>query len=350
MAEASLFWDGAILGDATIAPYDDDEFTDVLRELLTPDRTIAGVLRSNLAGYSNNLEVSNPSGETVRVPTGLALIDGKLYRNSGNVDFTASISSRYYRAILRKSFAAQTVRADLLGPGAGVPALTQVDGVTWEVPLATIYNTGSVLTITDERVFLPRIYTENLEDDAVDTDALADEAITAAKIASGTLDYQLIESLTTSPGDTAITFSAIPATYTHLRIIGSFRSNTSTTFLSMRFNGDAGANYSRIIGQINQAGTVYGSLLTGQTAIFIGLQNSAGADGFSSAVIEIPAYAGGGKKSVMGRSYYLEAAVATQAQGGGYWNSVNAITSITLMAQTTDEFAEGCVASLYGIR
>lgn len=182
MTESSLVWGGTVTGDAVDAPYDDDEFSDLLRELVTADRTIEGVVKTNLASFSGLLAITNPAGTTVRVASGVGFVDGKMYYNDANIDFAAGTSGQYYRVVLRKSFAGQTVRAAILGPSGSAPALTQTDGVTWEVALATIYNSGGVLSITDERVFVNRVYAGMFDAGAVNTADIANDAVDNTKV------------------------------------------------------------------------------------------------------------------------------------------------------------------------
>lgn len=152
MAEISLPWANNGVGDGQA--YDDDEWSDWQRKAFTSDRTTQGVI----AGYANTLTVSNPAGNTIRVATGAAWVDGKFYETDANVDNTISTpvsGSYFYRIVLQKSWAAQTVRIAVLGPDvASPPAVTQTDGTTWEISLATVESTsGAVVTVTDTRAY-----------------------------------------------------------------------------------------------------------------------------------------------------------------------------------------------------
>lgn len=153
MTEESTFWGGTAIGDH--GTYTDDQFSDFMRILFQRDRTSEGVVPAQLS----ELAVTNPSGVTIRTSSGYALVDGKLYHNSANIDndISAPVSgSYYYRIVLRKDFAAQTVRLTVLGPDiSAYPALTQNDGSVWEIPLAKIQITSaSVITVTNERVYV----------------------------------------------------------------------------------------------------------------------------------------------------------------------------------------------------
>ena len=157
MAEISMMWGGTSTGDA--GPYEDYDFTDWLRKMFVVDNTVEGVL----AGYANKLQVTNPAGNTIRVATGAALIDGKFYENTDVKDSTISNPSagnnRYDRVVLRKDWVSQTIRiAILTGTEAAsptVPTVTQIDEDTWEISICRIYITDAgVITLTDEREYL----------------------------------------------------------------------------------------------------------------------------------------------------------------------------------------------------
>ncbi len=155
MTETSFYWGGTTIGDATDSPYDNDEFSDIWRKLFQRDRATQGPID----GYENELVITNPSGLTIRMDTGAALVDGKFYENDAQIDtilVAPAVLTRIDRFVLRKSWGSQTVRMIVIAgtEGAGVPGLTQTDGVTWDVPLAQVsITTGSVVTITSEREF-----------------------------------------------------------------------------------------------------------------------------------------------------------------------------------------------------
>jgi hypothetical protein len=152
MTQRSWYWGGTSLGDAALpapygAPYTDDMFSDVFAMLLSMDRTTQGVVPSERTGFDGLLEVTNPTGTTISVDTGIALVDGKVFASDANESFTTSGDGTYY-AVVRKSWAAQTARLAL------VTSVVQTDGVTWDLPLATIVVSGGTHTVTDTRVFL----------------------------------------------------------------------------------------------------------------------------------------------------------------------------------------------------
>lgn len=160
MTETSRFWGGTATGDAASAPYDAEaEFAEVLRSIaaahgVTTDKS--GVFRDE----ENELAVTGGSGQ-VSVNTGRALVDGTWYKNDASVNVavaTPAGATRIDRIVLRKDFAAKTVRITKIdgAEGGGAPALVQSAGVTWDAPLAQVsITTGGVITVTDQRDFIP---------------------------------------------------------------------------------------------------------------------------------------------------------------------------------------------------
>ncbi len=156
MTQSSFPWAGSTIGDC--GPYTDDKYSDIWKKLFVHDNSAEGVLQ----GYLNALLVSNPSGNTIRVASGAALVDGKFFENTADVDNLIATpgagTNRYDRVVLQKDFAAQTVRiAILTGTPAGspsVPALTQTDGALWEISLARVYITDAgVITVTNDQEY-----------------------------------------------------------------------------------------------------------------------------------------------------------------------------------------------------
>ena len=158
MTEKSRPWDGTATGDATEAPYDaPTEFAEILMAIAQAAKL------SNKGGVfkevDNALAVSGTSSP-VAVNTGQAMVWGTWYKNDASVNVaipTPAGSTRIDRIVLRKSWSSQTVRITRIAgtEGGAAPAMTQVAGTTWDVPLATVsITTGGVITVTDAREYL----------------------------------------------------------------------------------------------------------------------------------------------------------------------------------------------------
>ena len=150
---------------------------------------------------------------------------------------------------------------------------------------------------------------------------------------------------TISPSGTAlITFSSIPATYTDLRIVVASAVNVGLHNISLQYNGDTAANYSRtsLFGDGSSAGSFresnfstlglerYAYLSTGECVYTIDIMNYANTTTY---------------KTLLCRAN--NAGVGTSATVG-LWRSTAAITSISI-AITGSSFTAGSQASLYGI-
>jgi hypothetical protein len=157
MAETSMPWDGTTVGDATTAPYDaPNEFAQIMRALSytsgVPNR--GGVMRTL------NRLLGTGAATPVQIDTGQALCQGTFYENSAavTVAIPPSIVSRIDRIVLRKDPVAQTIRITRVAgvEAAGIPpALTQVSGGVWDTPLCQVSLAIAVITLIDEREFLP---------------------------------------------------------------------------------------------------------------------------------------------------------------------------------------------------
>lgn len=154
MTERSYYWGGTVTGDASLAPYTDDEFSDLWRLLFTSDPATQGVI----SGYLNALAASG-AVSPVAINTGAALVDGKAYINDASLNVTIptpSGATRIDRIVLRKDFLNQTVRITRIAgaEGGGAPAITQTDNVTWDIKLCQVsITTLGAITLTDERTY-----------------------------------------------------------------------------------------------------------------------------------------------------------------------------------------------------
>lgn len=336
MTEKSWFWSGQVTGDALDAPYSADEWTDVMRKLLLKDRTTQGYIEA----FDNELAVTNPSGSTIRVATGAALVDGSFYESDANVDnsiATPAASTRIDRIVLRKSWASQTVRVTIITgvEGGGVPSLTQTDGVTWDIALAQAsITTGGAITMTDVRV-------------------LARTPLSPA----GTPAMVEIETINGDGVITTFDFQNIPTTpYKNLLILGQGRIDTAVleATLSVRFNNDSGANY--ILQNISGANAVAAAaVLTGQTEIDIGFIT--GASGIANHASYFQIYISNFLtttffKNLLSDNGHLPNATAADfdlVKTGGLWEDATAINRITLINSSVGALITGSIATLYGI-
>ena len=148
-----------------------------------------------------------------------------------------------------------------------------------------------------------------------------------------------------SGGSASITFSSIPATYTHLQIRSANRGGSSG---NVRFNGDTGNNYTRHYLEGNGTSGVSGSG-TSQPYIDI-FGNTTTASIVAINIIDIFDYANTNKyKTVRNLSGIDENGSGYVGIQGGLWMSNSAISSITLTS-AGGNFAQYSSVALYGIK
>ena len=186
MAESSRPWDGIVLGDC--GDYTMDQWDDMMEGLYT---AFAGATEGVLRRASFELNPTIPGANTVRIAAGAAIVKGKWYRNTADVDVaipTPVADTRIDRIVLRSSWAAQTVRITrIVGTeGMGAPAITQVDGTTWDLKICQVSITiAGAMNITDERAYCH--YATVVNTTMLDVGVLSADAAGRAKMASNYL-------------------------------------------------------------------------------------------------------------------------------------------------------------------
>ena len=169
-------------------------------------------------------------------------------------------------------------------------------------------------------------------------------------------DFESIATTTVgSGGSSTITFSSIPATFTHLQIRAFHRAedNVSGDFPSIRFNSDTGSNYTqhRIFGNGASAGAAGAASTVGYGAFAYNVADgSYSANVFGPSIIDILDYANTSKNTT------VRSLAGADNNGSGFiglnsfvWLNTNAITTITLQPNQND-FAQYSHFALYGIR
>ena len=170
-------------------------------------------------------------------------------------------------------------------------------------------------------------------------------------------DYESIATTTVSTAVASVTFSSIPATYTHLQIRGINRlstAGTDTLSTIMQFNSDTGSNYtsSHVLfgtgasAQAAASGTSQTSMVMVNTP-----KDGNTASAFSNFVCDILDYANTNKYKTIrclggfdGNSSFGIVTFRSSA-----WMNTNAVTSITL-APSNDNFVQYSQFALYGIK
>ena len=172
--------------------------------------------------------------------------------------------------------------------------------------------------------------------------------------------YESIATVTVGSGGSAtVSFTSIPATYTHLQIRGVAR-NASSNYrdsINIRFNSDTGSNYSAhyLVGNGASASTfawTSNSSILGSFAV----GNSGLSNNFSASVIDILDYANTNKykttKTLNGFDNNNNGSVdfdkGIVGISSGSWQSTSAITTITLSC--SNDWTQYTQFALYGIK
>ena len=161
--------------------------------------------------------------------------------------------------------------------------------------------------------------------------------------------YDSIATTTLATATSSITFSSIPATYTHLQIRGFARHNTTSDNTVIQLNGDTGSNYSLHY----LVGTGGGSFTAGAEAsaarTYIDILTTS-ATSFSGSVTDILDYANTSKYKTM----KTLAGIELNGSGSiwfatGLWMNTAAVTSI-VVKPGTGNFSANTQFALYGIK
>lgn len=264
MAEISRPWSGVVLGDS--GPYSDDQWTDTWSTLLGPVLATQGVFQDQLSV----LMLGGMAASPVTIDTGRALVNGIWYESDVSVDVaipTPAGNPRVDRIVLRADWGFQTVRITRIEGVEGAPptppALVQIDGVTWDLPLWQVHITvGGVISFyRDERAYIgqyeptgnspTRIYLEETfflyRNIMLTGDVIGSFLLTLA--GNGTL-----EALSSLPPSGNFRFNAAAAANTIDMMTGNLRPETfnfRTLFLVK--NPNSHANVDRVIGWVTGA-------------------------------------------------------------------------------------------------
>ena len=142
MTQRSMFWDLSGGGDAEV--YNQSHLMDTFFRAMLNGTGNRGVLK----GWRDSLEVTG-SSSPLSIAAGGAVIYGMFYDTNSGVQVgipTPDSGTATYLIVVRRNWGGQACRI------ARATSLTQVAGVTWDIPLASVEVTsGGEITITDTR-------------------------------------------------------------------------------------------------------------------------------------------------------------------------------------------------------
>jgi len=296
------------------------------------------------AGVLNELAVSG-TASPLTVDTGIAQVNYLRYINhtsSINVSVTTpSIGDTGGYVVLEANWTARTVRAQVITNTDGtsiLPSLTQTQGTTWQIPLASfvIDTSGNIWTNTskttagtlDARSFAVSPFSSSVR--------LRNEVLSSASA--------------------TVTLDGIQQDLSHLRLVINAKINsTSRRDLFLRFNGSAAGNYHYTYQEAEYNNDDH-SGSDNQTAIKLGEISGNDATRFADTFdVNIFNYTHATWiKNVMARGMAIYDEADWNRKGynsWGWWaiNPVQAITSLTLSLEGAYEFQSGSIFQLYGI-
>jgi hypothetical protein len=157
--------------------------------------------------------------------------------------------------------------------------------------------------------------------------------------------YDALATVSVSSTVTSITFAGIPAGYKHLQFRALTVSNTASTGIAMRFNGDTGNNYKGhgLYGSGSAAGVTDTSVIYAPN--FTG---GAAATAPGTAIVDVLDYSSTSKnKTVRSLDGYDSNGSGYVTISSGMWMSTEVINTITF---TLTSFLSGCQFALYGVK
>ena len=175
-------------------------------------------------------------------------------------------------------------------------------------------------------------------------------------VAASTTAYESIATTTVGGGGAAtVSFTSIPATYTHLQIRGISRSTatgTGTEASLITFNSDATANYSyHTIRGDGSTATATGSASTTFMVFWGSVRAGDTASVFGGSVVDILDYANTNKYKTLRALGGIDTNTTVDyvVLSSGNWRSTSAVTGITI-ACGAGNFAQYSQFALYGIK
>ena len=162
--------------------------------------------------------------------------------------------------------------------------------------------------------------------------------------------YDSIATANGTGSSAVLTFSSIPATYTHLQIRFNGLSSSNAT-LTVRYNSDTGSNYGVHYMLGNGASPSAGAETTQTLMTLYGsVPLAAASSQTGTSIIDILDYANTNKyKTLRSLSGYDSNGSGFVGLTSGLWISTSAITSITLTANAGN-WTTTTTAALYGIK
>lgn len=304
-------------------------FDDIIEAIgVRGDAATQGVVYGKL----NALATTDAGGGNISTNTGWAIVNGKLYRNTAAVSTAVAAPSaghtRIDRLVVRIDYTAspETGALTLIGgvEDGAAPAVTQVDGTTWDLPLYQVQVAdGGGITLVDERAYLGdgHVRTASLAADCVTSAKIADDQIDSEHYVDGSIDTAHI-------GDSQVTAAKI-ANRTRLLWIPTQDTNWNET--------DS-------LPVTRQHAWPYGNPLTDGKIVHAWGSFTVPSDYVSDGVVVPVVYAAGTGNMYAGQSLYYAATGETPTEIATAL-AAQAMTNTKLTACTTIQTAFGAIAA-----
>jgi hypothetical protein len=174
-------------------------------------------------------------------------------------------------------------------------------------------------------------------------------------------DFYQIATTTLGSATSTVTFSSIPADYTHLQIRASYQTSRGTYPLDkifIRFNSDTASNYSSHKLQGDGGSAVSAADNTDKITDGDNSSSTAASGGlvFGGLIMDILDYANTNKYKTVRSISGFDTNGTVAGFGGrvallsGNWRSTSAITSITFTVDNAANYSANSKFSLYGIK
>lgn len=177
-------------------------------------------------------------------------------------------------------------------------------------------------------------------------------AKTITDIESAAPSSGLIVSTILAASAASFDFTAIPSSYTNLRLLLRLRTDASSTFdrSNVRLNNDSGTNYGSAFVEGGTSGANNVSTSGNAMQLADGSGNTAEAGAFASYELLFPLYANTSFWKFMHGTFVSDRITGGIWTGtnGGFWRSTAAINRITITPNTGSNYLAGSAAYLYG--
>ena len=160
--------------------------------------------------------------------------------------------------------------------------------------------------------------------------------------------YEPIATTTLGTAAANFSFTSIPSTYTDLRLVIVPTKPSGTLAPRIRFNSDAGSNYS-FTNLWGNGATAYSNRGSNQDSIYLHYDGYPVGSNVGFGTVDIFSYAGSTNKTVLCEQSSDKNGSGSVARYVNLWRNTSAITSI-LVFEDFGSFGAGTTATLYGIK